>query len=158
MHNQKEDVDVAKMYGEDSKISKNEFMKKYHLSEEGLSEEKANENLRNLGLNEIKQAKPKKWYHYFLESLLTPFNCILIGISIILVYTDIYLAEVPSYANIIVIAVLVTASTLLDFFETYRSNRAAEKLKELVATNAIVITLDRVLKKNRSTSKKYYFR
>ena len=139
MHNQKEDVDVAKMYGEDSKISKNEFMKKYHLSEEGLSEEKANENLRNLGLNEIKQAKPKKWYHYFLESLLTPFNCILIGISIILVYTDIYLAEVPSYANIIVIAVLVTASTLLDFFETYRSNRAAEKLKELVATNAIVI-------------------
>ena len=45
MHNQKEDVDVAKMYGEDSKISKNEFMKKYHLSEEGLSEEKANENL-----------------------------------------------------------------------------------------------------------------
>ena len=54
-------------------------------------------------------------------------------------YTDIYLAVEPSYANIIVIAILVTASTLLDFFESYRSNKAAEKLKEMVATTATVI-------------------
>ena len=31
------------------------------------------------------------------------------------------------------------ASTLLEFFETFRSNKAAEKLKELVATSATVI-------------------
>ena len=79
----------------------------------GLSSKKAEENIRNLGLNEIKQTKPKKWYHYFLESLFTPFNCILIGISIILIYTDIYLSEKPSYANIVVIAILVIASTLI---------------------------------------------
>ena len=139
MHSLKEDVDVYEMYGKDSEMSKDEFLEKYKVKETGLSTKKAEENIRNLGLNEIKQAKPKKWYHYFLESLLTPFNCILIGISIILVYTDIYLAEVPSYANIIVIAVLVIASTLLDFFESYRSNKAAEKLKEMVATTAVVI-------------------
>jgi len=34
---------------------------------------------------------------------------------------------------------LVTASTLLEFFEEYRSNKAAEKLKELVATTATVL-------------------
>ena len=34
---------------------------------------------------------------------------------------------------------MVTASTLLDFFEEYRSNKAAEKLKQMVATTAIVI-------------------
>lgn len=139
MHNVKEDVDVYEMYGKDSKIAKDEFIKKHNVKETGLSTKKAEENIRNLGLNEIKQAKPKKWYNYLLESLLTPFNCILIGISIILVYTDIYLAEVPSYANIIVIAILVTASTLLDFVESYRSNKAAEKLKEMVATTAVVI-------------------
>lgn len=71
--------------------------------------------------------------------MLTPFNCILIGISIILIYTDIYLASKPSYANIIVIAILVIASTLLDFIESYKSNKAAEKLKEMVATTATVI-------------------
>ncbi len=35
--------------------------------------------------------------------------------------------------------VLVTASTLLEFFEEFRSNKAAEKLKELVATSVSVI-------------------
>lgn len=69
-------------------------------------------------------------------ALLTAFYC---GIVLVLFYTDVYLAEVPSYANIIVIAILVTASTLLEFFEEYRSNRAAEKLKELVATTATVL-------------------
>ena len=96
-------------------------------------------NIKKFGLNETKKAKPKKWYNYLLQSLLTPFNCILIGISIILIYTDIYLAIEPSYANIIVIAILVTASTLLDFFESYRSNKAAEKLREIVETTTTVI-------------------
>ena len=34
---------------------------------------------------------------------------------------------------------LYIESTLLDFFEEYRSNKAAEKLKELVATSTSVI-------------------
>lgn len=135
----KEDIDINKLYGASSTISKKEFLTKYKVDENGLSDSQARENILNLGLNEIKQAKPKKWYNYFLESLLTPFNCILIVISIILLYTDVYLAPVPSYANIIVIAILVTASTLLDFFESYKSNKAAEKLKEMVATTTTVI-------------------
>jgi len=104
-----------------------------------LSTNEANERISKYGLNEIRQAKPKKWYNYFLESLFSPFNCILLGIVAILFYTDVYLPESPSYANIIVIAILVTASTLLEFFEEYRSNKAAEKLKELVATNVSVL-------------------
>ena len=74
-----------------------------------------------------------------MQSLFSPFNCILLGIVAILIYTDIYLPPTPSYANIIVIAILVTASTLLDFFEEYRSNKAAERLKEMVATTTTVI-------------------
>ena len=74
-----------------------------------------------------------------MQSLFSPFNCILLGIVVILIYTDIYLPPTPSYANIIVIAILVTASTLLDFFEEYRSNKAAERLKEMVATTTTVI-------------------
>ena len=135
----KEDVNINKMYGEECTLPKEEFIKKYRVNEKGLSSKKANELIHNLGLNEIKQAKPKKWYHYFLESLFSPFNCILLGIVCILIYTDIYLPETPSYANIIVIAILVTASTLLDFVEEYRSNKAAEELKQMVATNTTVI-------------------
>ena len=139
MANTKEEVDVAKMYGEECTLPRDEFIKNYKVNPNGLSDTQATKRIEKLGLNEIKQAKPKRWYSYFLDSLFSPFNCILLGIVAILCYTDVYLPETPSYANIIVIAILVTASTLLDFFEEYRSNKAAEQLKQLVATTTSVI-------------------
>ena len=118
---------------------KTDFIKKYGVRETGLSQLEAEHRLKEFGQNTIRQAKPKRWYHYFLESLFTPFNIILLGITLLLCYTDIILPEEPSYANILVIGILVIASTLLDFFEEYRSNKAANELKELVATTCTVI-------------------
>ena len=135
----KEDIDINEMYGKDAILTKEEFIKKYNTNLNGLSSLKAQEHINTYGLNEVKQAKPKKWYNYFLESLFSPFNSILLGISFVLFYTDVLLPETPSYANIIVIIVLVLISSILEFFEEYRSNKAAEKLKELVATKSTVI-------------------
>ncbi len=135
----KEEVNISKLYGKECTLNKEEFTKEYNVREEGLKQEEVLNRIKQNGLNEIKQAKPKKWYNYLLESLLTPFNLILLGIVALLCYTDVTLPETPSYANIIVILVLITISTLLDFFEEYRSNKAANKLKELVATTCIVI-------------------
>lgn len=139
MQNSKDEVNISKLYGEDCLLSKDEFIKKHNLNLNGLSSSKALENNRKYGLNEIKQSKSKKWYNYFFDSLFSPFNIILLGIVLLLCYTDIYLPETPSYANIIVILILITASTFLDFFEEYRSNKAAENLKELVATTCTVM-------------------
>ena len=139
MANQKEEVDVKKLYGKECILPKNEFLQNYKIKEGGLSSQEAESRLYQYGSNEIRQAKPKKWYHYFFESMFSPFNIILMGIILILVYTDVILPETPSYANIIVIVILVTASTFLDFFEEYRSNKAAEKLKEMVSTTSTVI-------------------
>lgn len=139
MSNTKEEVDVSKLYGKQCTLSKDEFIKNFNVNPNGLTNAEAQRRIDKLGLNEITGSKSKMWYHYFLSSLFSPFNCILLGIVAILTYTDIYLPETPSYANIIVIAILVTASTLLDFFEEYRSNKAAEELKELVATTTSVL-------------------
>lgn len=139
MSNSKDEVNIANLYGEDCLLPKNDFIKKHNLNVNGLSSSEALENNHKYGLNEIKQSKSKKWYNYFFDSLLSPFNIILLGIVLLLCYTDIYLPETPSYANIIVILILITTSTLLDFFEEYRSNKAAENLKELVATTCNVI-------------------
>ena len=135
----KEELNVQKSYGKECTLSKDDFLKQYHINETGLSSAQADEGLHKYGLNEVSQTKPKKWYNYFFESLLSPFNLILMGITIVLLYTDVILPSTPSYANIIVILVLVIVSTLLDFFEEFRSNKAAEKLKELVATSTTVI-------------------
>ncbi|MCI8641578.1 MAG: magnesium-translocating P-type ATPase [Clostridia bacterium] len=137
MQNQKEELDIKELYGKNCILPKQEFISKYNIN--GLTTSEAQDSIHKLGLNQISQAKPKKWYHYFFQSFFSTFNRILLGIILVLFYTDVFLPEKPSYANIIVILVLVTASTFLEFFEEYRSNKAAEKLKELVATTCLVI-------------------
>ena len=135
----KDDVNIDKIYGHLCKTPKEEFISEFKIKEEGLSDEDVTQKIHTYGYNEVTQSKPKKWYHYLLRSLITPFNSILLGIALVLSYTDVYLAEDPNYANIIVILVLVAVSTFLDFFSEYRSNLAAEALKELVSTTATVI-------------------
>ncbi|MBO4293805.1 MAG: magnesium-translocating P-type ATPase [Clostridia bacterium] len=130
---------ALKMYGKECTLKRDDFIAEYKISENGLNSQSAEELIHNFGYNEVKQGKSKKWYNYFFSSLFSPFNSILMGIVLILLYTDVFLPEVPNYANIIVIVVLVLASTLLEFFEEFRSNKAAEKLKELVATTTSVI-------------------
>ena len=135
----KEDIDIKSFYGKEATLSKNDFDDFYSINLNGLTSEEAQSRLRKYGNNEIKHTKPKKWYHYFFSSLFTPFNSILLAITLVLIYTDIYLASTPNYSSIIVILVLVFVSTILEFFSEFRSNLAAEKLKQLVATTTTVI-------------------
>ncbi len=132
-------MNIKDNYYKESSFKKNDFEKFFNISQEGLSDTQIPELSLKYGKNELSQNMPKKWYNYFFSVLLSPFNCILLGIAITLFYTDIYIAEQPSYVNIIVILILVTTSTLLEFFEEYNSNKAAEKLKQMVETTAIVI-------------------
>ncbi len=139
-------IDVKKQYGNECTLNKDEFLKYYKFNENGLTSTDAISLINKYGLNELKQAKPKKWYNYFIESLFSPFNIILLCITFVLIYTDLIISPSPSYANIIVIAILVSASTLLEFIEEYRSNKAANKLKNLVATTATVIRDNKKIK------------
>ena len=138
-NDKKEDVNIDKIYGDLCKKSAKDIISQFKVTDEGLSDSEVFSRINAYGYNEIKQTKSKKWYNYLISSLFTPFNSILLGIALVLCYTDVYLAESPNYANIIVILVLVAISTLLDFFSEYRSNLAAEKLKQLVSTTATVI-------------------
>lgn len=139
MPNLKEDLNIKEMYGKQCVLSKDNFIAQNNFSINGLSSQEAQNLLHKNGVNQISQTKPKKWYNFFLESLLSPFNTILLGITLVLLYTDVIISETPNYANIIVILFLVLTSTLLEFFEEFRSNKAAEKLKELVGTTTLVI-------------------
>ena len=127
------------MYEKECTSSVEEFIKENNFKKRGLNTTEAKKNLLEYGQNIMKQKKPKQWYNYLLESLFSTFNLILFGIVVVLIYTDVIISDPPSYANIIVILILITASTLLEFFEVYRSNKAAEKLKNLVSVKTSVI-------------------
>ena len=74
----KEEVNIRKLYGKECTLPKDDFIKIYNINVNGLSSSEAEERLHKYGLNEISNAKPKKWYHYFLKSLFSPFNSILL--------------------------------------------------------------------------------
>ena len=134
------------MYDKECTSSVEEFIKENNFNKRGLTTTEARNNLIKYGKNVMKQKKPKQWYNYLFESLFSTFNLILLGIVIVLFYTDVILSEPPSYANIIVILILILASTMLEFFEVYRSNKAAEKLKNLVSVKTTVIRNGKVTK------------
>ena len=134
------------MYEKECISSVEKFVKENNFKKRGLTTSEARNNLAKYGKNMMKQKKPKQWYNYLLESLFSTFNLILLGIVVVLFYTDVILSEPPSYANIVVILILIFASTMLEFFEVYRSNKAAEKLKSLVSVKASVIRNGKVTK------------
>ena len=132
-------MDIQKAYGQDCVNSVSQFVETHQVNLEGITEEEVKKRQTSYGKNQIKQAKPKKWYHYLWESFRSPFNLILLGITIVLIYTDVILTSPPNYANIIVVITLMLVSTLLEFFEVFKSNKAAEKLKKLVAVKTTVL-------------------
>lgn len=139
LQNTKDVINVNKLYGKECTLPVKNFIDEYKVNENGLSDSEVEERQKNFGRNELKQARQKKWYNYFTQSLFSPFNSILLGIVLILLYTDVFLPEKPSFANIIVIITLVLVSTVLEFTEEYKSNKAVAKLKELVETTGVVM-------------------
>ena len=133
-------VDIKNMYGKECVSDVDEFIIKIKTDKKaGLTDTQLQLNYDKYGKNELNSSKPKKWYQFFLSSLITPFNLILIGIIIVLIYTDVYLTNPPNFANIIVIIVLILLSTILDFFIVYKSNKDAANLKKLIQTTSSVI-------------------
>ena len=134
------------MYEKECLNSVDEFLKDNNFKKMGLNSNEVKNNINKYGKNVMKQKRPKQWYNYLFESLFSTFNLILLGIVLVLFYTDVILSTPPNYANIIVILILIAASTLLEFFEVYRSNKAAEKLKNLVSVKTSVIRNGKVVK------------
>lgn len=133
-------VDIKQVYGKECISPVEQFI--YNIKTDintGLIDNQIEANYEKYGRNELSSSKQKKWYQFLLSSLINPFNLILIGIIVVLIYTDIYLSNPPSYANIIVIIALISLSTFLEFFIVYKSNKDAANLKKLIQTTSTVI-------------------
>lgn len=125
-----------------------------HSRFEGLSAEEVEFRLEQYGLNEIAQDKIPSWYFQLFKSFITPFNGILIFLGTISLITDIIFASVEnrSWRTIIMISIMIALSTLLRFWQEYKSIVAAEKLKAMVKTTATVVRKDFSEPKEVSTS------
>ena len=124
---------------------KSGLFKLLESDESGLDAETVELKLEKLGSNEVAHDKAPAWYVQLLLAFVDPFIGVLILIAIVSLITDVILAPDPAqrdYKTVMVVATLIILSSLLRFWQEFRSNNAAEKLKSLVKTTATVLRRD----------------
>jgi Mg2+-importing ATPase len=118
-----------------------EALRRLDASRSGLSGEQVEERLAQHGPNEITHEKPPTWYQQLFHAFLTPFNGVLFAVSVVSLFTDVIFAapEDRSFKTIVVLSAMVLLSTLLRFWQEFRSNQAAEELKAMVSATTAVL-------------------
>jgi Mg2+-importing ATPase len=103
-----------------------------NTNSEGLTSREAAKRLKQYGPNALAEAKHVPGIIAFLSRLTNP----LVIILLLAATLSAFLGDVVSFVIIIVIVLL---STVVDFFNTYRSEQAAEALKERVRVQSEVL-------------------
>ncbi|MGB7196567.1 MAG: magnesium-translocating P-type ATPase [Collimonas pratensis] len=107
----------------------------------GLFNHDAAERLQRSGPNEVAHDKAPHALVQLALSFKNPFVIVLLILASISYILDVHLAEPDerSWKGVIILLTMVTISSLLRFFQEYRSNKAAERLKSMVRTTATVL-------------------
>jgi Mg2+-importing ATPase len=111
-------------------------LRRLDSSPEGLLDREATERLALVGPNAIAQERhlsiPRQLLHHFWN----PLNLLLLTLSGLSTYLGDYDAAT-------IITLMVTLSVMLSFVQEFRSNNAAERLRDMVSTTATVLRKDR---------------
>jgi len=110
-------------------------------SEAGITKLTSDDRLKKYGPNEVQHDKAPSWLNQLFKAFINPFIFILLVIAVISFIVDIWMAAPGEgdFKTVIMVAVMVLFSALLRFFQEFRSNRAADKLKGMVKTTATVL-------------------
>ncbi|MGH8331024.1 MAG: cation-transporting P-type ATPase, partial [Pseudomonas sp.] len=112
---------------------------------DGLTELEAEGRLARAGFNEVAHDKPPHAIVQLLKALNNPFIYVLLTLAGISFFTDYWLpisqgeGDDADLTKVIIIMTMVTLSSLLRFWQEYRSAKSAEALKAMVRTTATVL-------------------
>ncbi|HHY19640.1 MAG TPA: magnesium-translocating P-type ATPase [Firmicutes bacterium] len=111
---------------------------------EGISSKEVDTRLEQYGPNDIEYHKPIPWFVDMLRAFANPFNAILFFLGIISYIMDVRIAgpKEASWTTVISIAIMIGISGLLRFFQEYRSNKEADKLKQMIYATTDVLRKD----------------
>ena len=123
-----------------ARLSTEEIFQEYQTNEAGIEQEEAEKRLEKYGWNEITHDRAPAWYVQLIEAFMNPFIGVLAIIALISLFTDVVLAAPgeKDYSTLLVILVMIGVSSLIRFWQEFRSNKAAEALKSMVKTTATV--------------------
>lgn len=112
--------------------SSESILKNLNTSLDGLSEEEANDRLKQTGANIIVTEKKSNIILQVVNRFKDPLTLLMMFLVLVAIITN----EI-SAAIIIIVIVLISVS--LDFLQEDKSNKAAEKLKKMVSIKASVL-------------------
>ena len=127
-----EDNELLEKYLKISKQEKEEILKEYKTSENGISEEKGKELFKQNGPNVVVKNEKKSRFYFLLNSFKDKFIIILILLAII----NYFLSDALSMYIILAIAV---ASALIRYFQDYSVYKFNQDLKSKIYTTTHII-------------------
>ncbi|MCJ7763249.1 HAD-IC family P-type ATPase, partial [Candidatus Bathyarchaeota archaeon] len=110
-----------------------------NVSENGLSQEEAQQRLTTYGPNELKKEKGKSPIKLFLSQFTDILMIILLIAMFLSLGLGIYENSIEEIYSAIIIFAIVIASAALGFTQEYRSEKAVDALKRMAAPTAIVL-------------------
>ncbi len=118
-----------------------QIYKDLNSNENGISEDDCETKRKEFGFNEIEYEKAPSWYVQFVLSFISPFNAVLLFIVIISLFMDEIISKSgdKDFKTVTVILVMILFSSMLKFWQEFRGNKAAQKLKNLIKSSANVL-------------------
>ena len=128
----KEDNELLNKYSEISKKTKEEVLKEYNTSENGITENKATELLEKNGPNVVVKNEKKSRLYFLFNSFKDKFIIILIVLAVI----NYFLSDALSTYIILGIAII---SALIRYFQDYSVYKFNQELKAKMYTTTNVV-------------------
>ena len=106
---------TEKLLKDDSKLSVDKLLKKYHTSLEGVSIVDVEDRLFKYGNNIIDIKNNNTIWNRLKEAFINPFNVVLMIVAIITFFTDVMIATKKDYATFILIVSIILISAFISF-------------------------------------------
>jgi len=129
---------IAEKLFEASRQDAEAVLNEMGVSRQGLSSLEAANRLGSFGMNTISHEKPDSLLKRLLKAFINPFTVVLFILALVSLFTDVIFSNEKNPRSVILICSMVLLSGMLRFVQESRSNKAAEKLKALVHTTAMV--------------------
>lgn len=124
-----------------AKMSNSQIMAEYKINQQGYMDSQVESQRKRYGVNQLDYGQVRTIWHELYDAFITPFTLVLLVLAVISWVTE-YLLAPEGHKDpwtVVIILVLVVLSGSMTFIQTYRSNRVADKLQEMVKVTTNVL-------------------
>lgn len=137
--NEQKQKEVAKRLKKYSTYSNEKILKEMKSSMEGMSVVEIDDLLEEYGKNTIEIENNNSFWKKIKNTIINPFNVVLMFVALITFVTDVVIATNKDYATFLLITSTIIISAIISLIQETKSDNAAKKLKSMISNKIDVI-------------------